>query len=560
MPESRRFRKRVAALSKERERVRNKRVGFRGRRLQEKGSGLTIGTGHAGRRGILDAPARIGPYVDLFCGLSKTTRRGDGDSRFLERAAARMLVLDSHWVEVLVKRYGRLRESLRIDLAEHLRPLMDAVLVEQLRRGVDPIETPVEFLLRRDDPGLALAMAERVMESKRQRIGSAAWREDLRPRWTWTSDRRLRIGYVSSDLTMHPVGLSVRTLFLNHDKSRFEIFIYDSTPEPNQTVAGPIAIGADIWRPCLGLTCDAMEAMIRADGIDILVDISGAVVGGADTVFARAAAPARVAMIGYPGSMGGQTVDYTVVDRAAVPEVERVGFGERLIVMPGSFLPIDDSFPSGEEFSSREEFGLPPDAFVMAAFNRLDKVNPPTLRMWVACLKNIPRSVIWLASDDPELAPTLAELLEVAGVSRNRLIISSRISVLAHARRHGLADVSLDPLGYNGGYTTGLALQCGVPVVSLPGRCFAWRMSAGLLFRAGLSDCVVDTPAQYLARVVRIAEDPDYALSLRRKLAPRALARVFGTRRYVTALERAFLTIAEQFRRGAAPEDIIVEE
>jgi protein O-GlcNAc transferase len=528
--------------------------------LQEKGSGLTTGTDRDGRREILNTPEAIGPYIDLFCALARKTPAHHGGSRFMASAVSWMLVLDSPWIGGLVARYAALRASLKIDVAEHLRPLLDAVLVEQLRRDVDPVETPGQFLLRRDDPIIARDLAERVLERTRRRLGDAAWSEARRPRWTWTPARRLRVGYVCSDLAMHPVGLSIRTLLLNHDKARFEVFLYDRTPEPDRTVAGPVAMGADASRPCLELSSEAMEALVQNDGIDILVDLSGSVIGSGDTVFSRPSAPARVAMLGYPGAMGRRTVDYTVVDRAAVPDTERAGFGERLIVMPGSFLPLDDTFSVGEELPSRADLGLPPEAFVLAAFNRLEKVNIETLRMWVACLKAIPRSILWLASDAVKINEVMEALLERAGLSRDRLVVSARLSVLAHARRHGLADVSLDPVGYNGGYTTALSLQCGVPVVSRPGRCFAWRMSAGLLLRAGLSDCVVDTPAEYLAQVVRIAEDPHYALALRNKLMPRELGRALGTRRYVAALERAFLQIAEQGRQGKSPSDIVVEE
>jgi predicted O-linked N-acetylglucosamine transferase (SPINDLY family) len=196
----------------------------------------------------------------------------------------------------------------------------------------------------------------------------------------------------------------------------------------------------------------------------------------------------------------------------------------------------------------------------MAAFNRLEKVNVETLRLWVACLKRISRAVLWMASDTANVRETMEGFLERAGLSSDRVVVSPKVSVLAHARRHGLADISLDPLGYNGGYSTALALQCGVPVVSRPGRCFAWRMSVGLLHQAGLADCVVETAGKYLAQVTRIAAEPGYADQLRGKLAPAEFARAFQTGRYVATLEHAFLEIAAQGRRGEAPSDIIMGE
>jgi predicted O-linked N-acetylglucosamine transferase (SPINDLY family) len=343
--------------------------------LQAGKSGAATQSAHAARAVVLATPGLIGPYIDLFRAASDLPVECPVYRRYTISAAAWMLALDGDAMAVLVKRHAELRASLKIDLAEHLRPVLDAVLDEQRRRGDDTFETPIQFLLRRDDPTGALDVAERFFGRARRRMGDAAWREDRRPPWRWAPGRRLRVGYVCADLTLHPVGLSMRTVLLHHDKKRFEIFVYDLTSRSDKTVAGPIAMGADSWRQCRGLSPEAMATAIRRDEIDILVDLSGAALGTGDTVFSRPAAPARVAMIGYPGAMGRQTIDYTVVDRSAVPESERDGFSERLIVMPESFLPLDDTFTLGDELPSRPDVGLPPDAFVMAAFNRLDKVN-----------------------------------------------------------------------------------------------------------------------------------------------------------------------------------------
>jgi len=521
---------------------------------------LRAGFKHPGWRDIVMNPGRLGPYVDLFCGLSITPTLGATDRRFLELAAVWMLMLDPVSLAILINRYTSLRESLEIDLAEHFRPLMDAVLDKQLARGLDAVETPGQFLLRRDDPVLARRLAERFSARTERRLGAGAWSRASRPRWTWTPERRMRLGYVCSDLAIHPVGLSVRSLTFSHDKARFEIFLYDRTSKPDSVVAGPMRRGADHVRACLDLSPDEIAERIRADGIDILVDLSGAVIGNGDTVFSRPVAPVRISMIGFPGSMGARTVDYAIVDRDAVPAAFRTGYGEGLIIMPKSFLPLDETFEIGEVEVSRADLDLPEDGFVMAAFNRMDKVTLDTVRMWIACLWAIPKAVLWIAADDEKAIASAGSLIRRAGLTSDRLVVSSRVSVLEHARRHTLADVSLDPLGYNGGYTTALSLRCGVPVVSRPGQCFAWRMSAGMLRAVGLEECVVETPVAYRDQVRRIAEDRDYAASLRGKLSPGKLFDALGTRRYAAALERAFLAIAQVEHQGLAPRDIVINE
>ena len=499
---------------------------------------------------VLSQPGMIAPCMDLFCALSKKTQREDRDLGFLAKGAAWMLALDRSRLADLVNRFADLRAEIAVDLTRHFGPLLDAVLDEQLRRREAVFETPLQFLERRDDPRRALAIAEAFLARGRRKIGDDAWSQSRRPPWTWTAERRLRIGYVCAELTIHPVGLSVRTLLLCHDKARFEVFVYDRTPKPDRIVAGPVALGADVFRACLGMSPQQLCRLVRDDGIDILVDLSGAAIGPGDNVFSRCAAPVRVGMIGYPGAMGRDTVDFTVVDPATAPASERAGFSERLIVMPGSFLPHDDTFTLGTALPSRRDFGLPEDGFVMAAFNRLDKLNVETLQLWAACLKRLPQAVLWLAADDTMAAANLTALFERIGLPAERLVVSAKLPILPHARRLACADISLDPLGYNGGYSTALSLRCGVPVICHPGRCFAWSMSAGLLHQAGLGDCVVASPRHYFALVAKIAEEPAYAQQLRGRLAAATGAGVFDTRRYAAGLEAAFLEIAAQYQQN----------
>jgi predicted O-linked N-acetylglucosamine transferase (SPINDLY family) len=194
----------------------------------------------------------------------------------------------------------------------------------------------------------------------------------------------------------------------------------------------------------------------------------------------------------------------------------------------------------------------------MAAFNRLSKITGETVRVWLACLKRISRAVLWIASDDDAAAVNLRALMARAGLAPERLIVVPRAYIMVHARRHGLADVALDPLGFNGGHSTALSLLTGVPVVSLPGRCFAWRMSAALLRQAGLGECVVASPGGYVDQVARLADDPTLAERYRGLLVPRRLAGIFETRRYAAALEAGFLEIARRRGRGAPDRDIDV--
>lgn len=505
------------------------------------------------RAAILDRPDRIDPYVELFCRLAEKDGGRDWERKFLSSAAGRLLILNRSVVRALVSQLADFRNDLDLAHAMRLAPLADAVLDEQFRRGDVTLESPLVFLERRDDPVAALRLAEATMAKARRAHGSVP----ARPAWRWHGGRLLRIGYVVSDLAMHPVGLSIRSMILRHNRDRFQVYVYDRTPEPERAVQGPVELGADRFRRVADLAPADVRRIIVEDGVDILIDLSGAPLDIARDVFCLNPAPVVVAMIGYPGAIGAATVDYYIADRTVVPSAERAGFSEHLVYMPASFLAVDDQVDDPAP-PPRSALGLPENTFVMAAFNRFNKLNLATLRLWFTCLRRIPNAVLWVAKDRFAGDASLLRLAAQAGIAPGRIVVAERENVRNHRARMAAADIALDPLGYNGGFTTALALYRGVPVVSLPGRCFAWRMSASLLAAAGLADCIAESPADYFAKVESFAREPDRLAACRARLARRPAGGLFDAKAYVVALETALKEIARRRRDGRPDGDIDV--
>ena len=58
--------------------------------------------------------------------------------------------------------------------------------------------------------------------------------------------RSLRVGYVSADFSMHPVGFFARSLLENRDRSRFEVTCYADVPRPD-AMTRRLAELADRW-------------------------------------------------------------------------------------------------------------------------------------------------------------------------------------------------------------------------------------------------------------------------------------------------------------------------
>lgn len=499
---------------------------------------------------ILTDPKSFAAYLEAFGACGSGASQETWERRFVDRVPAWLLALDTKAVRGVVTGFKRLKDDLNLEASEAFAPFLDAILETQLKRGDTPFEVPLSFLERRDDPARALALAEIAMNS----VGLSGGGAEDRPPWSWDGRRRLRVGYVCSNLRMHPVGFSVRSMLGYHDRDRFEIHVYDRTDVPARTVEGPVRLMAERFHEVRDLAPKDVATRIAADAIDVLIDLSGAPLAPKQDVFRYRPAPVQIAMIGYPGATGAGTVDYTVVDPVVVPATERAGFSERLIFMPDGFLPVDNSVEE-EPIPSRSDLGLPADAFVMAAFNRFSKINLLTLKLWFACLKRVPDAVLWTAPETREAGANLRRLALQAGLDSDRLIFAAPTGIREHRARLAAADIALDPLGYSGGYTTVLALQRGVPVVTMPGRSFAWRMSASILQAAGLTEGIAERPADYLARVERFARDAHLLSACRNRLCQDRGSGLFPTRPYVEALEQAFRTIARNRSAGRPDED-----
>ncbi|MDO8788407.1 MAG: tetratricopeptide repeat protein, partial [Sulfuritalea sp.] len=126
-------------------------------------------------------------------------------------------------------------------------------------------------------------------------------------------ERRLKVGYVSGDFCSHVVAYFLEPILACHDKSAFQIHgYYNNIQHDGHTER--IARHMDHFLACHGLSDEQLAERIRADGIDILVDLSGHTGLNRLPVFARKPAPVQVNWIGYPGSTGLSAMDYRISD------------------------------------------------------------------------------------------------------------------------------------------------------------------------------------------------------------------------------------------------------
>jgi predicted O-linked N-acetylglucosamine transferase (SPINDLY family) len=293
---------------------------------------------------------------------------------------------------------------------------------------------------------------------------------------------------------------------------------------------------------------------VRADEIDVLVDLKGYTRDGRLAILAYRPAPVQVHHVGFPGTLGaGAFVDYLVADRIVAPPERADYYSEKLAYLPDCYQPTDDTRAVGEK-PSREDCGLPENAVVFSSFNQSYKITPGTFALWCRLLNEVPNSVLWLLHCSKTATANLRHAAEGHGVASERLIFASARPQTEHLGRLQNADVVLDTLPVNAHTTASDALWAGVPVVTRPGEPFVSRVAASIVSNIGLAELVARDDDDFVRIGRELAEKPEYLADVKRRVREgRTSAALFDSARYTRNLEALYRVMWKRHAAGLVP-------
>ncbi len=388
-----------------------------------------------------------------------------------------------------------------------------------------------------------------------QRIAGEVWSRRFFMREASTkplSDGRLRIGYLSADLHEHATGVLTVGLFEQHDRDGFEVFGYSTGPDDGSALRSRIVASFDRFVDARAWLIDRLAEAIRADGIDILIDLKGHTERAPTAVMAQRPAPIQVSYLGYPATMGAPFIDYLIGDAIVTPLAHRADYSETLVQLPGSYQINDDRRIIGET-PDRKELGLAEEAFVYCCFNNVYKIGATVFDAWMRILRDVPRSVLWLLTraDDSFTRNNLRREAMARGIDPDRLVFADTRPHAEYLALYRHADLFLDTWPYNAHTTASDALWVGCPVLTMIGDTFAGRVAASLLSAVGMLELIARDREGYLAMAVEIALDRSKARTLRdRLLASVRSSSLFDTTLTARAIEAAYRAMADQYRNG----------
>jgi predicted O-linked N-acetylglucosamine transferase (SPINDLY family) len=363
-------------------------------------------------------------------------------------------------------------------------------------------------------PDADFAIQQAARRSWWDAIGARIPRRTLQPR-QFDPQKQIVIGYVSSDFRDHSAAFAFMPVLRRHDHANLRIICYSCSPIQDAVTTEAQSF-ADDWVDAAGLSDDELADRIQADGVDILVDLSGHSAGNRLKVLARKPAPIQISAWGHPTGTGLPTVDYVFADPVSIPEAVRHLFAERIYdlpcvitmeTVPGLHRPAGPMMRNGYV-----TFGV---------FNRIEKISDGAMAAWSKLLTTMAGSRIVVkhgALDDPLIRDGLIGRFLAYGVSEDSIRCIGATSRRDHLSMFEAIDISLDPFPQNGGISTWESLHMGVPVIAKLGNSVSSRAAGAILKAIGLDDWVADDDDGYIAIARKYASMPSHLEMLRAEL------------------------------------------
>ena len=359
---------------------------------------------------------------------------------------------------------------------------------------------------------------------------------------------RLRIGYVSGDFREHSISYFFKPLLENHNAHVVETFCYYNNIFVDE-ITKSLMRNCDNWRSIFGIANSEVSKIIRADKIDILVDLSGHTDNNNLLVFAKKPAPIQVTWLGYPNTTGLSTIDYRFTDSITDPIGETDEFySEKLFRLPNGFL----CFQGNEKVLFQSELPCNRQDFItFGSFNNSSKLTPLVIDVWSKILHLVPNSRLILKCNKFKYNKSyFYELFKNKGLDKDRLYLYEHLpNTKDHLELYNSIDIGLDPFPYNGTTTTCEALWMGVPVITLLGDRHVARVGASILTNISLQDFIAKDIDTYIKIALEISSNRKKLQEIRRTLRGRITkAPLCDARSFAVDVETAYKKMWQKYQ------------
>jgi predicted O-linked N-acetylglucosamine transferase (SPINDLY family) len=358
-------------------------------------------------------------------------------------------------------------------------------------------------------------------------------------------NRRLVLGYVSAEFRDRSAAFSFRPVLENHDRTQFEIICYSGTPSEDAVTASFREL-ADHWRDALQWSDDQLVECIRADKVDILIDLSGHTDGNRLRAFARKPAPVQVTAWGHPTGTGLPAIDYLLSDPVLLPAAVRHLLVEQVCDLPCAII-IE---PPKAELRGTEPPVIANGHVTYGVFSRVSRFSDAAIALWARILRSDVTARLLIKDhliNDVTIQRRLLQNFASHGIAADRISLLGSTSREDHLAAYRQVDICLDPVPHGGGVSVWEPLHMGVPIVTRLGNGIASRAGGAILSAIGLSDWIATDDDRYVAIALR--STPDRLRAIRHDL-PGLIDRCCSPGAYTRAVEAAYRGMWQTYRGG----------
>ncbi|MCP1659285.1 O-linked N-acetylglucosamine transferase family protein [Neisseria perflava] len=342
---------------------------------------------------------------------------------------------------------------------------------------------------------------------------SKAFNVQLPPVAAANPDKKLRIGIVTADMKgFHPVGYFLDGLLNSAAVKQFDWSAYLTTAADDDFTRRVRPLFSH-WHAIDAWNDDKVRAQIRADGVDILIDLSG-YTGQTNRagIFMGQAAPVQLQWLGWFATLGLPHVQGVIADPYCVPPEEEALYSEKVYRMPSTRLNMSPPKVNAPV--------APPPAvkngyMTFGCYQNPSKISDDVLAVWAHIAQKLPdarwhfRNIVNAPGTPSQIR--FQQKLVSLGFNAKNLQFFPPVSREQYLKSHNAVDLILDTFPYPGGTTTTDALFMAVPTVTLALPGMIARQGEQLMSAAGLAEFVCQTKDEYIEKALYWADEKNRA-------------------------------------------------
>lgn len=350
---------------------------------------------------------------------------------------------------------------------------------------------------------------------------------------------KIRVGYLSPDFRRHAMFPIYYGFFACYDKENFTVIGYQLNYETDVHTQ-IIRNLADEYYDIHELSFVEAAQKIRADGIDVLVDLASHSSNTGLPILAYRPAKVQISGLGSLCTAGISAVDYYITDEIVDPP----GLHDRYFVEKPLYMPAQFSYAGADNLPASAGAPCKKKGYIQfAVVQNYRKWNDRMILAWKEILEQVPGSRLLLkcaAFGSKSLLLEAQTRLKRMGLPLER--VNWEGATADYMERYLSVDIALDTYPYTGGSTTLDALYMGCPVVSLYGERRNTRFGYSILQSAGLAELAVDHVEAYINRAVVLAHDADLLDLLHKNLRQMMWqSEALSPAKYVRHIEKAYV-------------------